>query len=83
MAINEKARNHYDEAVSWHQSAQEDAKNGEVNQAVVATGIADTAIGLARFCVENHALVRGIDDEAQIDPKSPVGGAKLWRGPSP
>jgi hypothetical protein len=84
MAINERAKAHYDQAVAWVAAAEQAAADGESNAAVVATGIATARIDLGRFCVENHALVSGIDDQAPIDPRNPVGGgAKLWMGPSP
>jgi hypothetical protein len=83
MAINSKARAHYDKALEWVDHAEIAALGGDSNAAVVATGIASARTELARFAVENHALVMGIDDQAPISPQSPVGGgAKLW-GPAP
>lgn len=83
MAINERARNHYDKALEWIAKAEDAAGKGDSNASIVATSIVVARKELAQFCVDNQALVAGIDDKAPINPKSPaeIGGAKPWGGP--
>jgi hypothetical protein len=82
MAINEKAKNHYDLGVVWLQAAVEAASKQQINAAIAATGIATACKDFAQFCVDNHALVNGVPDDAPISVRSAGGGPKLW-GPVP
>ena len=43
------------------------------------TGLGELALKLATFCVNNHALVVGIDEQ-MVDPRHPpgMGGPKVW-----
>jgi hypothetical protein len=81
MTYNSKAKAHYDDAVNWLQAAATAATEGQTNSAVIAAQIAEASTRLASFCVENHALVMGIDDEAPVNPQQVPGGVKLWGGP--
>lgn len=80
MAINERAKNHYDNACVWLQDAEQCLKDGEINQAIVCTGLGELAVKLAAFCVDNHVLVAGLDVDEPVDPRHPpgMGGPKVW-----
>jgi phage gp36-like protein len=82
MTINARARTHYDNACEWLDDAADCAARGEINLAVVNTGLAAAATDLARFAAENHALVAGIDEDVP-DVRQPMSGAKVWGPPPP
>jgi hypothetical protein len=81
MAINERAKTHYDNAVTWLKMSDDSRLEGDINQAICCTGLGNLSLELARFCTEHHALVAGIDESAPIDPRHPpgMGGADVWR----
>jgi hypothetical protein len=54
-----------------------------VNDAIKFTGFGELALKLAQFCVDNHALVAGIDEDAPLSHRdsTPGFGPKAWGGP--
>lgn len=82
---NERAKDHWDKACAWFAVAADAQDQGEVNNAIVCTGLGELALHLARFAVDNHALIAGIDENAPINPASPLGagGAAVWGAVSP
>jgi hypothetical protein len=78
MAINERAKFHYDKACKYLDDA---VASESVNDAIKLTGFAEAALKLAQFCVDNHALVAGIDEDAPLNPQDSRGGPRLWGGP--
>lgn len=82
MAINERALTHYNNACTWLQNAVEAES---INEAIKLTGFVEQSINLAKFCVENHALVAGIDTDqplSQMTQWQPgMGGPRPWGGP--
>jgi hypothetical protein len=84
--MNERAKDYWDKACAWFAVATDAQDQGEVNNAIVCTGLGELALKLARFAADNHALVAGIDENAPINPANPVGsgGAPVWgAGPMP
>lgn len=88
MALNNVARQHYTDAVDYLQAA---ANTEDLTTAIACTGMASASIELAKFAVDNHALVTGIDTGIpepvpatmpgiQQNPASPApaGGPQLW-----
>lgn len=85
MAINDRAKTHYDNACIWLQQAVEAES---INEAIKLTGFVEASIKLAIFCVENHALVAGIDTEQPLSqmtqfPPPGYGGPRPWGGVPP
>lgn len=77
MTINERAKAHYDNACEFQQSAL-DAPTFE--EKMTFTNLGELSVKLAQFCVDNHALVAGIDEELS-HPDSVREGARPWGGP--
>jgi hypothetical protein len=75
MAINERARDHYDNACEFQQSAM-DAETFE--DAMKFTNLGELSVKLAQFCVDNHALVSGVDEA--LSQNDSVGLPKPWGG---
>jgi hypothetical protein len=65
--------------------AEKLAGEGGPKGAIVCTGLSNAARELAWFCVDNHALVAGIDKDMPIQPShmtQPAGGGRgVWGGP--
>jgi hypothetical protein len=82
---NERAKDHWDKACQYLEDAHQASVDGEINQAIVCTGLGELALKLAAFAADHHALVAGIDENAPINPASPVGagGAAVWGAVSP
>jgi len=81
MAINARAKGHYDDSCEWLRQAVE---SESVNDAIKFTGFAEVAIKLAVFAVENHALVAGIDTGTELSHPTqspPTSGPQPWGGP--
>lgn len=92
MAINETAKGLWDKALDHLESAEtvEDAPSS-----MVYTALGQLSLDLARFAVENHALVMGIDPYGPpVSGETPSGtpggfrggpteGPKLWGAPTP
>lgn len=81
MAVNERALSHYNNACHWLQQAVEAES---VNDAIKFTGFTDASIKLAIFCVENHALVAGVDEAQPLSQMTQFppgyGGPRPWGG---
>lgn len=84
MALNEIAKQHYDDAVDYLVKA--DAVD-DVNSSLCFTGMGQLSIELARFASENPALVAGIDPyqpptpEQMAVPAGPTTGPRFWGAP--
>jgi hypothetical protein len=79
MAINERAKNHYENAVHFMTAA---CQSEDYEQTVMFTELVKASLELAHFCVTNHALVSGVDTDAPIQPGQPnlEGTQKMWGG---
>lgn len=78
MAINERAKQHYDNAVRLFIAANNPEVAPETTQALA--NLSWLSLALADFAVVNHALVAGIDtDQAQT--MKPDGNSAVWGGP--
>jgi hypothetical protein len=77
--INTIARSHYEDSMRWLQAAAQAYEAQDWNRAVTATGISTVCKDLALFAVNNHALLRNIDDQENLDPPpATMGGPKVW-----
>lgn len=85
MALNSKAKQHYDNAaalLSLCDSAGDDgAAQYTASQVLALAARAEAEISCAHFAVENHALVMGIDTDvlpAQPGLPGAMSGPKVW-----
>jgi hypothetical protein len=78
MPINERARDHYDNACEFQQSAMDAAT---FEDAMKWTNLGELSVKLAQFCVDNHALVAGIDEDLVPSQSDSVGNPSVWGGP--
>lgn len=69
MAVNDRARQHFDNAVAFQDLAMQHLESDQLNHAMLFNGLATVSIKLAKFCVENHLLVSGIEPD---DPMTQV-----------
>lgn len=78
--MNNEAKTHYDNAVHYLESADEIEDS---TSCMCYTAMGQLSLELAKFALANHALVRGIDEDAipaQPSPVSPAptGGPRVW-----
>jgi hypothetical protein len=82
--MNEIARGYWDLAEQWIAHAD---NVDDINNTIAYTGMAECALKLARFAVENPALVMGVDEFAPPGPgnspapRGPTEGPKFWGAP--
>lgn len=84
--VNEIAKAHYDLALAWMNHADE---CDDINTTIAYTGLAECALKLAQFAVDNPYLVQGVDEFAPPGPKpespvpqGPMQGPKFWGAPT-
>jgi hypothetical protein len=78
--MNDTAKALYDRAIRYLDNADEIEDS---TSCMCYTAMGQLALDAARFALDNHALVRGIDEDSVpvgVSPE-PTGGPKLWGTP--
>ena len=80
--MNEIAKGHYDLALQWMNYADEVE---DINNTIAYTGLAECALKMAQFAVDNPDLVGAVLMPEGVTvpvgremPPGPEGGPKLW-----
>lgn len=81
--MNQQAKALYDKAIGYLDAADEIEDS---TSCMCYTAMGQLALDAARFALENHALVMGIDENAIPEQPSafspaPTGGPKVWGAP--
>lgn len=79
--MNERALTNFNLATEYMNEAVTAQREGQINDAIALTGFVGAALDLARFCVENHALVAGVDEDvADVNHPNERANSGLWGG---